>query len=384
MLPYSSIDFFLVMIFNIIFLVLCRQFIPDKYYKYVLALLNATYLVVIYPSPLHFFVLIFYSYLFTYLLQFYFRFRLKIWGILILLIPMLTVKFDIRFGSYPFELNNLLSFAGLSFACFRTVSYYMDISKESPRADFVTYFNYLSFTPTLLIGPIERFSRFGASQSQGFTAINSANSVSALNYIVKGVAFKYILAEITARYWLDSLPAQGSFLYHFGNMYAYYVYLFFDFAGYSFMALGFGKFMGIDVPLNFKNPFLAVNPQDFWRNFHITLGDWLKDYLFTPVYIYLSRKKRLKSYNLLRQNSALLVTFIVMGCWNGFSWNFILSGLMFGIYSAVHNTYTVLCRRKSKDIVFGKLKPVYVKIISIFVMLNLASAALYVFSGRCF
>jgi len=149
------------------------------------------------------------------------------------------------------------------------------------------------------------------------------------------------------------------------------------------MALGIAKMMGITVPVNFTNPFAAVNPQDFWRRFHISLGEWLRDYFFTPLYLYFSRITRFKKYPLTRQNMALILTFLFMGCWNGFKFNFILSGLIFGVYSAIHNTYVAECKKKRKDVVFGNLNPIAVKYISIFIMFNLAAFALYIFSGRC-
>jgi membrane protein involved in D-alanine export len=149
------------------------------------------------------------------------------------------------------------------------------------------------------------------------------------------------------------------------------------------MALGIAKMMGINVPVNFTNPFVAVNPQDFWRRFHISLGEWLRDYFFTPLYLYFSRLARFKKQPLLRQNLALVLTFLLMGCWNGFKSNFMLSGLIFGIYSAIHNTYITQCKKKQKDVFFKNLNPSMVKYISIFIMFNLAAFALYIFSGRC-
>ena len=149
------------------------------------------------------------------------------------------------------------------------------------------------------------------------------------------------------------------------------------------MALGIGKMMGINVPLNFRNPFFSVNPQDFWRRFHISLGEWLKDYFFTPLYMLLTRNKRLKKYPLTRQNLAMIMTFLLMGCWNGFNFRYILSGFLFGVFSAVHNSYVYLCKKNGRDVFFGKLPPLAVKIISIFIMFNLVAIALYIFSGRC-
>jgi membrane protein involved in D-alanine export len=384
MLPFSSYEFFIVMAVFIAIIMVCKYIASNKSYKYILFFLNALFLVIIYPKPLHFILLIAFAYLMTYLCSDVFQFNKKIWGILILLLPMLLVKLDIRFNFYPFEMNHLLSFAGLSYASFRIVGYYIDKAPGEKMTDSVSYFNFLSFTPTLLIGPIDKFSRFKASQDKGFELINGSNFRISWNAFVKGIVFKYIVAEVIDRYWLGRYDASSKeFIPMLNNMYAYYVYLFFDFAGYSFMALGIGQLMGILVPVNFTNPFLAVNPQDFWRRFHISLGDWLKDYFFSPLYIFFSRKKSMKQYPLTRQNISLILTFLLMGCWNGFKLHYILSGFLFGLYSAVHNTYVVQCRKKERDVIFGNLNPVAIKVISIFIMLHLVAISLYIFSGRC-
>jgi membrane protein involved in D-alanine export len=381
MLPFSSFEFFILMAIFIGIVHVCKYVASKKNYKYVLFALNSVFLVCIYPKPIHLLLLIVYAYVMTQLCS---RFHKKIGGILLLLLPMLLVKLDIRFNFYPFELNHLLSFAGLSYVSFRIMGYYMDKAPTEKMPDFISYFNFLSFSPTLLIGPIDRFSRFKASQDTGFSFLNTETIIASWNALVKGIAFKYLIAECIDRYWLNQFDSTSKELVPvLNNMYAYYAYLFFDFAGYSFMALGVGQLMGIKVPVNFSNPFVAVNPQDFWRRFHISLGDWLRDYFFTPMYMFFSRKKGLKKYPLTRQNMALMLTFILMGCWNGFKANYILSGFLFGLYSAVHNTYTVQCKKKGKDVIFGNLNPGLVKIISIFIMLQLVAIALYIFSVRC-
>jgi membrane protein involved in D-alanine export len=384
MLPFSSFEFFIFIFAFICVLRLSKQFLTGPQYRYVLFFLNAFFLLLVYPKPWHFVLLILYSYTATRLASEVFRFSKKIYGILLLLLPLLLVKADIRFDFYPFELNNMLSFAGLSYASFRILSYYMDKAPQEGMAPFVSYFNFLAFTPTMLIGPIDRYGHYKKSEEQGYEALSADNTAEGWKALVKGIAFKYVIAEVIDRYWLEPNAVHNK---EFGHMllemYGYYAYLFFDFAGYSFMALGLGRMMGIAVPVNFTNPFVAVNPQDFWKRFHITLGDWLRTYFFTPLYMFFTRKKSLKAYPLFRQNLALLLTFLLMGCWNGFKTNFMLSGLIFGIYSAIHNSYVMACKKADRDVVFGAMNQRMVKYISIFMMLNLAAFALYIFSGRC-
>jgi membrane protein involved in D-alanine export len=383
MLPYSIYEFYLVMAGMIALLYGAKKFSGQLDYRWIQGLFNFSFLIFFYPKPLHFILLIVYAWFMTYLLHKKIKPRKKIWGILLLLLPMLLVKLDIRFGHYPFELNHLLSFAGLSYASFRMMGCYLDLAPEDAVPGQLDYFNFLSFTPTLLIGPIDKFSRFRESLKNGWQQLNSDAFLEGWHSFLKGFSFKYLLAEIIDRYWLGLFDAADpSMPAMINSMYAYYVYLFFDFAGYSHMALGLGKMMGMKVPVNFTNPFVARNPQEFWRSFHISLGDWLKDYFFSPLYLFFSRKKKLKAYPLLRQNLSLFLTFLLMGCWNGFSKNFILSGALFGLYSAVHNTYTVQCKKQGRDIIFSRLSETSTKIISIFILFNLVAFALYIFSGR--
>src|SRR3954462_13006520 len=246
MLPFSSFEFFILMAIFIGIIHLCKYVTAKKSYRNILFSLNLVFLLFIYPKPLHLIFLILFAYGMTYLCSDIFRFNKKIWGILILLIPMLLVKLDIRFNFYPFEMNHLLSFAGLSYVSFRILGYYMDKAPAEKMPDFPSYFNFLSFSPTLLIGPIEKFSRFKASQDNGFAFINSENFILSWNALIKGIAFKYVVAECIDRYWLNQFDASSKQLIPvLNNMYAYYAYLFFDFAGYSFMALGVGQLMGI-------------------------------------------------------------------------------------------------------------------------------------------
>ena len=139
--------------------------------------------------------------------------------------------------------------------------------------------------------------------------------------------------------------------------------------------------MGIFVPMNFNHPYLAANPQDFWRRFHITLGSWLTDYFFKPLYKYLHNFNILKGRRLLIQNLAIIATFLLMGMWNGFTWYFIFSGFLFGIFSAIHNIYVVYVKKGGYDY-FTIFPNIIALNLKRFLMLNGAVLALYFFSGR--
>lgn len=382
MLPFSSIDFFLLfaMLAGLLYLtkVLFKKYIP---FSGALLFISVLYLVFFYPKPYHIAILVVYSYTVYYVFTYIFRIQNKLPGVLLLVLPMVMVKTNTITANI--EWNEFISFAGLSYITFRIVSVYMDALPQAKPVNFFRYISFLIFTSSLLIGPIDRFNRFSADLDGGYQRLNSTRFLEGWQILVYGILHKFIIAEAINRYWLGPIDAGSKeFWVMMNSMYAYYAYLYFDFAGYSAMAIGLGKIMGIDVPINFNKPFLAVNPQDYWRRWHKSLGDWLKDYFFMPFYKAFSKWKFMKPYPLLRQNISLFLTFLLMGCWNGFKGNYILSGSIFGVYSVTHNSYVYYCRKKGKDIVFGNLSHLSVKIISIFIMINVTAIAIYIFSGR--
>jgi len=270
--------------------------------------------------------------------------------------------------------------AGLSFMTFKVIQLYIDEKESAKTVTLLEFFNFTAFVPTLLIGPIDRYARFTGNVKAGYANLTATFFVTGLDKFVKGLLYKFVIGEAIYRLVLEQLVNDGSVLFHLANMYAYLFYLFFDFAGYSLLAIGFGNMIGIDVPFNFDKPFLAVNPKDFWKRWHKTLGDWLNDYFFKPVFKELTTKKVFKPIQ--RQNIALFLTFTVMGFWNGFELHFILSGMLFGLYSVIHNYYVYRCKKNGRDVFFGSLDPKLVKIISIFMMFNAVAFAIYLFSGK--
>jgi len=383
-LPFANIEYYIIAFLSIIVLLLVKQFLR-KYISFniILLLLSVLFIAFYYPKPIHIVLFVTYSYIMYYLFNNIIKLKNKLLGTIVLLLPMILVKAGIKVHYYPFEVSHWMSFAGLSYISFRIVSVYIESKPGSKPVNILKYLNFLLFTPTLLIGPIDRFNRFSKDIDNGYKNISIQNFSKAWDLLVLGIAYKYIIAEIIDRYWLNNFSIESKNIIDMtANMYGYYFYLFFDFAGYSSMAIGVGKMMGIDVPINFDKPFLARNPQDFWRRFHKTLGDWLRDYFFMPFYKYFTKKKSLKKYPLMRQNIALFATFMLMGVWNGFSKNFILSGVIFALYSVIHNTYVHYSRKSGYDIVFKNLEEKYVKWISIFIMFNLAAFSIYIFSGR--
>ncbi|MPM19569.1 hypothetical protein SDC9_65995 [bioreactor metagenome] len=385
MLPFSAIYFFIILAVFIGIVYLFR-IAALKYviFSQLILFLSALYLIIYFPKPWHIALFVIYAYGVHVLFNHVLKLKHKLPGVLLLLLPLILIKSGIKISTYPFRFSEFISFAGVSYISFRVISVFIDTRVGSKIISPIRYFNYLVFIPTLLIGPIDRYARFNADAENGYNNLTQQRFLDGWKMLILGVAYKFVGAAAIDQYWLQLFdPATKDVLNMTANMYGYYFYLFFDFAGYSAMAIGAGKMLGFDVPINFNKPFIAVNPQDFWRRFHKTLGDWLRDYFFMPFYQFFSRKKMFKPFPLLRQNISLFLTFLLMGCWNGFEKHYILSGAVFGLYSVVHNTYVFYSKKKNRDVIFGNIHPKVTKVISVFIMFNLAAFAIYIFSGRC-
>lgn len=372
MLPFTDIDFFLFALIYVGLIWLFKILVKDEMYPIVTFFITLLYFIFYFRYSLALGGYVVGSYLFTVFVAKHINH--KLWSSILLFLPMILFKAHVEL---PF-----IFFAGLSFVSFRAVQVLLDHDYKV-RINFIDYFNFLCFIPSFYIGPLDRFKRFSENSKKGFEQINAVSIEEGLQQFAIGVLYKFVIAEVISRYWLNAgLFTENGTAFFFNDMYAYTIYLFFDFAGYSAMAIGMAKFIGIHLPMNFNAPFIAINPPDFWQRWHASLTNWLTDYLFKPFYKWLNGFQKLKKAPLTRQNIAIFVTLCFMGCWNGFEINFILSGLIYGLFSVVHNIYQYKCRVNDKDVVFGNLSPTAVKYISIFIMFNLACFALYVFSGR--
>lgn len=374
-LPFSGLNFF-ILIFSFIAFLHFFKFLPiSKYvsYKNILFIAIIAYIALFFPrssrNALLFFLL--YTY-FVYWIFIKINYKKVLLPMIIIALPMILYKLDI---------GPMYKIIGISYITFRSIQAIVD-SKNYGVMNFIEFTTFLLFPNTLLAGPIDRSYRFQKDLNNGYNNLKLENIIKGWDIFIIGVLFKFVFADIVNRYWLSGIDVTSKdFLDMTNSAYAYTVYLYFDFAGYSAMAVGLSIMMGIFVPDNFNKPYLAQNPQDFWRRFHITLGSWLNDYFFKPLYKYLHSFKILKGRRLLIQNLAIIATFLLMGMWNGLTWYYILSGFLFGIYSAIHNSYVTYVRKGGKDI-FSYFPPNIALNLKRFLMLNAAVLALYFFSGR--
>jgi len=207
---------------------------------------------------------------------------------------------------------------------------------------FMSFFNYALFFPSFISGPITRYNVFCAElNSRGNKAIREDLKAGSVR-VVHGLFKKFVLCPVVWPYVFANAPGPISELETSQlilGMFAYTLYIYFDFAGYSDIAIGSARMLGIGLPENFNMPFLKKNIQELWANWHMTLTRWLTDYIYWPLARSLRRSQFLARRPILLSNICIIVTFIVCGMWHGESWNFVVWGLYHGLGLACLNVY---------------------------------------------
>ena len=273
---------------------------------------------------------------------------------------------------------HLLAFIGISYMSFKTIQIMIEISDGliKERISIIDYIQFLLFFPTVSSGPIDRSRRFMVDIKERMPRDEYLELAGVGVYrVVLGLLYKVVLSTYSYHY-LVTLPNFGSLEYSIKYMYLYTLYLFFDFAGYSLMAVGSSNILGIKTPMNFNKPFLSIDIKDFWNRWHITLSTWLRDFVFSRVFMEATKKKRFKK----RLNTAMyayMVNMLLMGFWHGLTISYIVYGAYHGILMAGFEYY----QKKSKFYKKNKNK-VWYKVCSWFITINLVIFGLYIFSGE--
>lgn len=261
----------------------------------------------------------------------------------------LFIYFHINLGLRPL---NWAAPLGISFFTFKTISYLLDISNRKIKAckNWVDFFVYLSFFPTILSGPIDKAKTF-IPQLETPRIFYYDQAAEGMRQILWGLFKKSVIADNCATVTnpifdnYSNLPASslliGAILYSF-QIYA-------DFSGYSDMAIGFSRLIGFNVIKNFEYPFFAQNIAEFWRKWHMSLTSWLTEYVFTPLSIAF---RNWGDYGLIL---AIVINFTIIGIWHGANWTYVLFGFLHGCY------YIPLILRgtmnKKQKIANGKMFP---------------------------
>lgn len=300
------------------------------------------------------------------------RRTLPLWlGVMLTLAPLVVAKT----GLMPF-----VAMLGLSFITFRAIDALVMGDTRDP-SDPDEYFLYLFFPPAILAGPMYRWRTFREDMAGAFGRLTIPTVVEGWEHLLLGIVQKFAVAQLIDVCIMQRLNPEDYSLSGMGmNAIGYSVFLYFDFAGYSNMAVGAAGLFGFRLPANFNNPIATRNPQDFWKRWHVSLSEWLRDVVFSPLYKFLVTRGGLAERKLEAQNICILATLMVMGTWNGLEPRYMASGALFGSYSVVYNE---ICHAKRNNpaikLLFERRS---VREAGRVLTLVLEVLALYVFSGR--
>ena len=301
------------------------------------------------------------------------RTRPLLWAAVILALGPLGL---IKLGEVlqPFSLFRLM---GASYMSFRAVQVLLDIYDgrlQKLRPVALGYF--LLFFPAVSSGPIDRYRRFLSDLDRPPDREHYRTLLAqGIWKLAGGCVSAVVISGFIQQYWLAALPASG-FGATLSYMYGYTFYLFFNFAGYSSMAIGAGYLLGIQMPENFNQPFLSVDMKDFWSRWHISLSTWLRDYLYSRFVMKSLKQKRFSNP---RTASYLgyVLNMMAMGAWHGLQPQYLLYGVYHSALMCLNEVLDLHCKsfRSFKTHGAGQ-------VVCVLVTFHLFSFGLLIFSGR--
>jgi D-alanyl-lipoteichoic acid acyltransferase DltB (MBOAT superfamily) len=246
----------------------------------------------------------------------------------------------------PLILHRLVLPLGLSFLTFRSLSYVIDVYRGTmqPTRRYLDYLAFVAFFPTLIAGPVVRAKEL-LPQFLARPRLTSEEGAQAIFLIMLGFVKKLAVADYLAHNLVERVfdqPQLYSSVETLVAVYGYALQIYCDFSGYSDIAIGSALLLGFRLPDNFNSPYRAVSLPDFWRRWHITLSNWLTDYVYFSI-----GGLRKRSFNLYRN---LMITMLLGGLWHGAAWSFVLWGGLHGLGLSVNRWWENRRRRL-------KLKP---------------------------
>lgn len=230
---------------------------------------------------------------------------------------------------------------GISFYTFQILSYEIDVyqGRVPAQRNLIRLGVYVAMFPQLIAGPIVRYADIDRALSERTHSVE--NFALGIRWFVIGLSKKILLANVLGRLCDIFLTSDDkSVLYYWLFGIAYSLQIYFDFSGYSDMAIGLGRILGFHLPENFNYPYIARSITEFWRRWHISLGSWLRDYVYIPLGGNRVSKKRW-IFN-------IFVVWILTGLWHGVVWNFIIWGLLFAVMLMLEKRWLLKYLEKSR------------------------------------
>jgi D-alanyl-lipoteichoic acid acyltransferase DltB (MBOAT superfamily) len=239
-----------------------------------------------------------------------------------------------------------LRWLGFSYIAFRLIHVLRDKQmKRLPELTLPEFATYVVFFPSLAAGPIDRAERFAKDLQKEYT-LKQEDLLIAGQRIATGLFKKFVVADLLALIALnDSLATQvhttGWMWIH---LYAYTFQIYFDFSGYTDIAIGIAHLVGIKLPENFLSPYTKPNLTQFWNNWHMTLTQWFRSYFFNPFNRWIRKYKSLPAWTMILIGQ--LATMVLIGLWHGITWNFILWGAWHGLGLFLQNRWSAFSKTR--------------------------------------
>ena len=286
--------------------------------------------------------------------------------------------------------QGVMGFVGISYITFKAVQVVVEIRDGLiTRINALDYLYFLTFFATFTSGPIDRSRRFERDAHRRLSRDAYADLLAhGILWLAVGAVMQLVMASVLSNF-MDASPAVGlptldalsmpHALRATARAYCYGLYLFFDFAGYSYMAMGASAVLGIGTPRNFRAPFAATDLKDFWNRWHITLSTWLRDFVFMRVTRGLMKRRvfRGKQARLHTACAGFMANMLLMGAWHGLTPSYLAYGLYHGLLLAATEVYQKRCPFHKRHTREG----LYIAV-SRFVTLQLVIFGFALFSGQ--
>lgn len=297
-------------------------------------------------------------------------------AIVLVILPLVAYKIGAVFD------QNIMGFLGISYITFKAVQVIIEIRDGLiEKMNFADYLYFLVFFTPFTSGPIDRSRRFTEDANKVYSKSEYADLLArGIMLLLVGAVYQKVLGTVFFQYFtpepMGSEPLWRELLAQVKDAYMYGFYLFFDFAGYSLMAMGASYCFGIKTPRNFRAPFLALDVREFWDRWHMTLSTWLRDYVFMRVVKHTTRKKMFAN-RLQRACAGYMCNFMLMGAWHGLTVDYLVYGLYYGVLMSATDVY----QKKSAFHKSHKQKTWY-KVLQWAVTINLVMLGMAIFSGQ--
>ncbi|MCX6738818.1 MAG: MBOAT family protein [Candidatus Parcubacteria bacterium] len=266
---------------------------------------------------------------------------------------------------------------GLSFHVFQSLSYVIEVyrKKYTPEKNYLTYALYVMFFPQLVAGPIERPQNL-LPQFHAIREFDPVNARKGLERMLWGFFKKLVIADQIATIInpiFKDIPNNGPALLFVMFLFSYQLYC--DFSGYSDIAIGSAQVLGFCLTENFNRPYASTSISEFWRRWHISLSNWLRDYLYYPLIFSVKEKTKWTMY------WATIITFVLIGLWHGANWTFVVMGALHGFY-IVFGSVTEKYRQKISEYVGLTKVPKLRHTLQVFIIFWLASFSFVFFRAE--